>query len=158
MILSDREILRYIDKGDLIIEPFSEASLQPSGYDLRFSGECILDGERLEEETIELPPKKHGILSTVEKVGLTNLVGDLKLRSSFCREGIVGSFGWVDAGWIGVLSLSVMNSGETPVTIERGERVAQIVFVTLSSGVVREYDGKYKGSESAEASKREEKR
>lgn len=154
MILSDKDILRYLENGELIINPFNEDSLQPSGYDLRFSGEYFLDENRFKKNIFEFPPKKHGILSTLEKIGLKNLIGDIKLRSSFCREGLIGSFGWVDPGWIGVLSLSVFNSNENAVTIKKGERFAQIAFVTLSSDVKKEYNGKYKWSEGLEASKR----
>jgi dCTP deaminase len=154
MILSDKDILRYLENGEMIIDPFNEDSLQPSGYDLRFSGEYILDGNRFKKNIFEFPPKKHGILSTLEKIGLKNLIGDIKLRSSFCREGLIGSFGWVDPGWVGVLSLSVFNSNENSVTIKKGEQFAQIAFVTLSSDVKKEYNGKYKWSEGLESSKR----
>ncbi|MEA1994027.1 MAG: dCTP deaminase [Euryarchaeota archaeon] len=154
MILSDRDILHYRKNKNIIIEPFSEESLQSAGYDLRFSGEYILDGESRKEKFLELPPKKHGVLSTLERVGIKNIMGDLKLRSSFCREGLIGSFGWVDPGWIGVLSLSIFNSGKKPVKIKRGERFAQIAFVTLFSDVKKEYKGRYRGSKKPEKSKR----
>jgi len=154
MILSDKDILKYLENKDLIIDPFNEDSLQSSGYDLRFGGEYILDGNRFERGILELPPKKYGILSTLEKIGLKNLIGDIKLRSSFCREGLIGSFGWVDPGWMGVLSLSVFNSGEKLVIIRKGERFAQITFIKLSSEVEKEYNGRYKWSKSSEGSKR----
>lgn len=154
MILSDKDILKYLENKDLIIDPFNKDSLQSSGYDLRFGGEYILDGNRFERDILELPPKKYGILSTLEKIGLKNLIGDIKLRSSFCREGLIGSFGWVDPGWMGVLSLSVFNSGENSVIIRKGERFAQITFIKLSSEVEKEYNGRYKWSKSSEGSKR----
>ncbi|MCD6467360.1 MAG: dCTP deaminase [Methanomicrobia archaeon] len=154
MILSDRDILKYMENKDLIIDPFSRDSLQSSGYDLRFGGEYILNGNRFKEDILELPPKKYGILSTLEKIGLKNLIGDIKLRSSFCREGLIGSFGWVDPGWMGVLSLSVFNSSENPVIIRKEERFAQITFIKLSSEVEKEYNGRYKWSKSSEGSKR----
>jgi dCTP deaminase len=154
MILSDKDILKYLENKELIIDPFNKDSLQSSGYDLRFGGEYILDGNRFERGILELPPKKYGILSTLEKIGLKNLIGDIKLRSSFCREGLIGSFGWVDPGWMGVLSLSVFNSGENSVIIRKGERFAQITFIKLSSEVEKEYNGRYKWSKSLEGSKR----
>lgn len=154
MILSDRDILACLEKKKITINPFDKESLQPAGYDLRFGGACIIDGKAWKGESLEIPSKTHVILSTLEEVGMKNLMGDLKLRSSFCREGLVGSFGWVDPGWIGVLSLSVFNAGKNFVEIEKGERFAQIAFVTLSSDVKEEYTGKYKGSATSEASKR----
>ncbi len=154
MILSDRDILTHLKKKKITIDPFNKESLQPAGYDLRFSGECILNEDTWRGEKLEIPPKTHAILSTLERVGMKNLMGDLKLRSSFCREGLIGSFGWVDPGWIGVLSLSVFNASEHPVEIEKGERLAQISFVALSSATEEEYTGKYKGSTRSEGSKR----
>jgi len=154
MILSDKDILKYLENKDIIIDPFNKDSLQPSGYDLRFGGEYIINENRFKKDIFEFPPGKYGILSTLEKIGLKNLIGDIKLRSSFCREGFIGSFGWVDPGWVGILSLSVFNSSEKPVAIRKGERFAQIAFIKLSSGVKKEYNGKYKGSKSLEGSKR----
>jgi len=154
MILSDKDILKYLENKDLIIDPFNKDSLQSSGYDLRFGGEYILEGNRFERDILELPPKKYGILSTLEKIGLKDLIGDIKLRSSFCREGLIGSFGWVDPGWMGVLSLSVFNSGENPLIIRKGERFAQMTFIKLSSDVEKGYNGRYKWSKSSEGSKR----
>ncbi len=155
MILSDRDIVEYMRIGDLIIDPFSRESLQPSGYDLRFGGEYIMDDRRYKKDFIEIPPGKYSILSTLETIGLKNMVGDIKLRSSFCREGLIGSFGWVDPGWIGVLSLSVFNSSKKSVKIRKGERFAQICLIKLSSEVEREYSGKYKWSKTPEESKRD---
>jgi dCTP deaminase len=154
MILSDRDILASMKREEIIIDPFRRKSLQSSGYDLRFGGAFILDGKEQEGDCLDLPPKKYAILSTLETVGLVNLVGDLKLRSTFCREGLVGSFGWVDPGWIGVLSLSVTNAGDHTIRIRKGERFAQIVFMTLSTPVAQSYDGQYQGSTIPEASKR----
>jgi len=56
MILSDRDIVEYMRIGDLIIDPFSRESLQPSGYDLRFGGEYIMDDRRYKKDFIEIPP------------------------------------------------------------------------------------------------------
>ena len=55
------------------------------------------------------------------------------LRTSWARKGIICSFGKIDSGFKGNLTLLGLNAGKDNVIIEIGNTFAQIVFETLST-------------------------
>jgi dCTP deaminase len=135
--------MEYIENSMLRIEPFSADSLGPAGYDLRAGS------------NISIPPAGCVLVHTLEFVELGSMVcGDLFLRSSFAREGIIGSFALVDPGFRGQLTLSLTNMGQGAVDIAEGERLAQIVFLKLDRPPKKIYSGRYQNSKGAVASKR----
>lgn len=141
--LSDKGIVGAIKHGDLRIEPFEESSLSPAGYDLRAG------------EDYTIPPGKAKLIHTIERVELSStLCGQLFLRSSFAREGMVGSFALVDPGFRGQLTLAVHNLGEKEISIAKGERVAQLVLCRLGKPAAKPYAGRYQDSIGAVGSKR----
>lgn len=142
--LSDRDIAAAVKSGSLRIDPFSKASLSPAGYDLR-AGEAysIRRGETV-------------LVHTMERVGLpADLRGSLFIRSSFAREGVVGSFALVDPGFRGQLTLAMINMGGGDVMIGKGERVAQLVMDRLETPAERPYQGRYQDSQGSVGSKRD---
>ncbi|MCD6525114.1 MAG: dCTP deaminase [Thermococcus sp.] len=153
MLLPDWKI-----EKEILIEPFSKESLQPAGYDLRVGKEAYLDGKLVDVEKegkITIPPKKHALILTLERVRLPDdVMGDMKIRSSLAREGILGSFAWVDPGWDGNLTLMLFNASDEPVTLEYGERFVQIAFIRLEGPAKNPYRGNYQGSRRIALSKR----
>jgi len=142
-VLSDSGILALLKNGELSIDPFSEACLSPAGYDVRSA-----DGA-------EIPSRGQALISTVERVSLgPSLCGQILLRSSFAREGLIGSFALIDPGFRGQLTLSLANLGPEPVRISPGERVAQVVFMKLETPPMRLYSGRYQDSAGTVGSRR----
>lgn len=142
-VLSDLQIMEHLRNGGLGIEPFSQESLGPAGYDLRSAA------------SIAIPPTGHQLAHTMEVVEAGPMVcGQLFLRSSFAREGLVGSFALVDPGFRGQLTLSLANMGPSTVKVDKGERLAQIVFMKLGGKPQKIYSGRYQGSAGAVASRR----
>lgn len=77
-----------------------------------------------------------------------DLCGELWLRSSHIRKGIITSFGRVDAGFEGNLTLTGFNAGASPVQLAVGDRYCQLVVVELSSPAAKPYaarSGHYQG-------------
>ncbi len=153
MMLPDWKI-----RKEILIEPFSEESLQPAGYDLRVGREGYVRGRMVdigEEGAIAIPPKEHALILTLERVKLPDdIMGDMKIRSSLAREGLLGSFAWVDPGWDGNLTLMIFNASSGAVELEYGERFAQIAFIRLEGPAKNPYRGSYQGSRSIAFSKR----
>ena len=142
-ILSDTDILAALKNGDLKIEPFAGASLLSAGYDMR----CGL--------AAEIKAKGHSLIHTMERVEICpSLCGQLFIRSSFAREGLLGSFALVDPGFRGQLTLCIANLGENTVAIGEGERVAQLVFHRLASPSSKPYAGRYQDSTGTVQSRR----
>jgi deoxycytidine triphosphate deaminase len=143
MALSDATIRRLTVIGELGIDPFDDSKLQPAGYDLRSAEEIILR------------PKEQRLGATLEHIKLSpSLLGILHLKSSFVREGIFASLALVDPGFIGQLTVSLLNAGDEVVEIERGEPFLQLTFIRLTSKAQRPYAGKYQESIGVIESKR----
>ncbi|ASJ12023.1 dCTP deaminase [Thermococcus thioreducens] len=153
MMLPDWKIRR-----EILIEPFSERSLQPAGYDLRVGREAYINGKLIDVEEagkVAIPPKTYALILTLERVRLPDdVMGDMKLRSSLAREGLLGSFAWVDPGWDGNLTLGIYNASDEPVELAYGERFVQIAFIRLEGPARNPYRGNYQGSQHLALSKR----
>lgn len=141
MILSDRDIKKAITKGEIFIEPFNEKNLTPNGYDLTIN-EIFIDGKK--KKNANIPPLKWFAVSTKEYIKIKNMAAQLWIRSTYARKGIFSSFGKVDAGFEGCLTLSCFNSKDE-INLKQGDRFCQIVFEKLNSEPLKLYNGKYKG-------------
>lgn len=145
-MLSDTDILRRIGEGTLGIEPFEESNLTPNGYDLSLA-EIQLAGARVATSgSVEVAAGKWFAVATRERVRFpSDLCGELWLRSSHIRRGIITAFGRVDAGFEGSLTLTGFNAGGRPLKLSVGERYCQLVVVELSSKAAKPY-GERSGS------------
>jgi len=141
VVLSDRDIQRLMDEGRLIIQPFEYEGMTPNGYDLRVDEVWVESVDRtFTSGEVIIPGKTRFLVSTVERILLpTDVTGQLWIRSSFARGGILASFGKVDAGFDGTLTLAAYNSATTPVVITVGGTFAQLVMEGMSSEALKGY-------------------
>ena len=132
-ILSDEAILSAIDLGELEIDPFNSDNLTPNGYDLTISEVEMPNDSKIDKGEMIVPPGTRFAVSTKERIACAaNLCAQLWLRTSWARKGIACSFGKIDSGFDGTLTLLGFNSGNEDVCIGIGETFAQVVFETLS--------------------------
>jgi len=132
-ILSDEAILSALDLGELEIEPFNNENLTPNGYDLTIKEIEIPKEPKSLEGNIVIPPRKRFAISTAERIACgPNLCAQLWLRTSWARKGITCSFGKIDSGFDGNLTLLGFNSAEEEVKINIGDTFAQMVFEMMS--------------------------
>jgi len=161
MILSDRDIKKYIKEGKIKIKPrpkFKE-QLGPCSLDLHLgnifktfkpSEYPYLDPKRkidfeqiMEEIKIEnggpfiLQPKGFVLTTTKEEFSISNdLVARLDGRSSLARLGVVVHLtaARFDPGWCGKAVIELGNMGSMPVILYAGKtRICALTFETLSS-------------------------
>lgn len=147
MLLSDKEIVEAMIRKQISIEPFSRKNLTPNGYDLTIDEIMIpKTGEKIKEGKIKIPNLTPFLVSTKEYVKLRDFSGSLWIRTSFARKGIIPSFGKVDVGFEGNLTLSAFNAGDE-IEISIGERFAQIVFerITKPEMLYFQRSGNYMG-------------
>lgn len=156
MILSDKSIRQAIVDDVIGVDPsVNEKQIQPASLDVRLGNKfASFDGEdtvHFERDKIRLTPGKRYLGTTKETIDLPNdIAAQLAGRSTIGRKGVIvhKTAGWVDPSFSGTITLELMNLGREPVTIEEGERVAQLVFFELdspSSG----YDGHYQNQSGA---------
>ncbi len=142
-MLSDKEILVALQKRTLSIIPFCKERLTPAGYDFAsFSA-------------IDLNPRSHKLIATLESVELSvQILATIHLKSSFAREGVIGSFAVIDPGYKGKLTLSLYNTGTSVIHIKENEPIVQIVFHRTGEPSSQPYNGKYQNTQGISYSKR----
>lgn len=180
MILTDTSIGREIHYGDLGIEPYREANVQPASYDLTLGTEFveypqmrpyqIIDpargmgeaGNVVNADSYILAPGEFVLASTVETVSIPDyLSGEVKGRSSIGRLGVIPhTAGWIDPGFEGEITLEFVNHNANPVKLTSGMRCCQIVFQRCEERAANPYgeksDAKYQGQSGATQSRIEE--
>ena len=134
-ILVDREILHLVNNKRITIVPFSERNLTTAGYDFSSGIPC------------DLNPKQQKLIVTAEYLEIpANILGTIHLKSSLCREGLIGSFAVIDPGFRGKLTLLLFNSGGSTIHINKNEPVAQIIFHKTEGTSSKPYNGRYQDS------------
>lgn len=165
MILSDRDILARLKKGDLVVDPLDDPDLQvqPASIDLRLGDEFLVfrhphipfidprSGsvadytERItipEGEMFVLHPGEFVLGTTYERVVIPpDLVAKVEGRSSLGRLAVVvhATAGFVDPGFHGHITLELSNLGRVPVALHPRMRVSQIALHQMTGPAERPY-------------------
>jgi len=172
MILSDGDILRRLERGDLVVEPLDDVDLQvqPASIDLRLGREflefqhanipCIHPNsegevdEYVDETVVDeggeyiLHPGDFVLGTTHERVEIPDdLIAHVEGRSSLGRLAIVvhATAGLCDPGYQGQITLELSNLGTAPVALTPGMRISQLTFTELKNAAERPY-GEDRGS------------
>ncbi|MEM4066255.1 MAG: dCTP deaminase [Candidatus Micrarchaeaceae archaeon] len=145
MILSDLEIKRRLLNGEIEIEPFSPEDLSPNGIDLRVGNKIVnINTDQEYDHGLVCEPDAFYLISTAERITLPlNVVGLVFLKSTWARMGVLIPPTVVDAGFSGILSLS-LRVGPLPIKLEQGMKVWHLILAESyeSTG----YKGKYQNS------------
>ena len=142
-ILSDVELLFLISNKQMVIEPFLKDRLTPAGYDFSSGVAC------------DLPPKQQMLIVTAEHLEVpADVLGTIYLKSSLCREALIGGFAVIDPGFRGKLTLSLFNAGDSIVHIDKNEPLIQVVFHKTGEPSSNPYNGRYQDSSGLVESKR----
>ena len=143
-VLSDVDIGKYMNKDGLGLEPFDPKNLTPNGYDLSIEEVFVKKTDSTVNDGFAVvPPLSWFAISTKEFVKMSGkITAQLWIRSSYARKGVMASFGKVDAGFHGTLTISCFNASDEELEIPIGDRFCQIVFEKLESLPSELYDKK----------------
>lgn len=149
-ILSDRDIIKSVKTGSIVISDFSKNNLTPNGYDLQISEIFVSRaGDVQKKDTVNIPPKTMFYVSTVERIKMpNNICAQLWLKTYWIRKGVIASFGKIDAGFEGTLTIGAYNATDESISISIGEKFCQVVFEALISASQKNYEersGHYQG-------------
>lgn len=166
MVLSDVDILKFLEAGELVVDPIDnlDEQLQPCSIDLRLGynfrilnssnnlGTLDIKRRNVEEfffnKTIEddqpfiLHPQAFVLGRTIEYVKIpSNILAQVDGRSSIGRIGVLvhATAGFIDPGFEGTITLELKNLTSVPVALYPGMRVCQISFTLLSTPAKRPY-------------------
>lgn len=158
MILGKSEILKLV-KDKKLIENFEKECLGGAGYDLRIgkfysaSGQTYLgkterklpEIEEIQEDILLMKPGDYVLIETAESVNMpSDLAARVLNRSSLFRCGASTFNALVDPGYKGALTFGLKNISDHDFSIQKGARVAQIVFEEVKGGTEL-YKGRYQG-------------
>lgn len=180
MILSDRDIKKYMEQGKITISPYDEKFLQPASVDLHLdnsflvfdsTGHYVIDVKEPVDNLMRrinvepghafvLHPGEFALGLVAEEIGVGNdVVGRLEGKSSLGRLGIIihATAGYLDPGNKLKMTLELSNIGSLPVKLYPGMPIAQMSFSPLSSECEKPYGSnkltsKYYGAKEPQAS------
>jgi dCTP deaminase len=173
-MLSDNEIRRLIENYDMVI-PFNDSQLQPCSYDLILGDEFTIivnhGVQRISEnrwidasdKTLHglayhttmnadqylIQPRQLVLATTIEKVSIPDFIAaKFEGKSSLGRLGLGThvTAGFIDAGFIGQITLEMQNVSDYPIMVRKGMKIGQLSFCKLSSPASRPYGSKQLGS------------
>ena len=156
MILSDAEILRCIEAGDIVISPFRREALGSNSYDVRLSKTLacyrheILDAKQhnlirtfdIPEEGYVLQPHIFYLGVTEEYTETHRHVPFLEGKSSVGRLGIDihATAGKGDVGFCNTWTLEI--SVKQPVRVYAGMPIGQLIYFEVSGEILTPYNKK----------------
>lgn len=180
MLLSDRDILKEIQHGGLLLDPFDPERVQPASVDVTLGPEfrvfvpdvhAVIDPQQEMPGLTKLvqPPKGEPFLlhpgefalgSTQETVTLPDyLAARLEGVSSLGRLGTIvhSTAGFIDPGFSGQVTLELANASPFPITLWPAMRIAQLCFYFTLNPAARPYGstgvGRYQGQTGPTASR-----
>ncbi len=156
VLLSDRDIRKAVAAGEVLIDPFDPAMIQPSSVDVRLDRYFrVFENHRyphidpaLEQpeltrmveptgsEPFILHPGEFVLASTFERVALgSGVAARLEGKSSLGRLGLLthSTAGFVDPGFTGHVTLELSNVATLPIKLWPGMKIGQLCFFELSS-------------------------
>ena len=156
MILSDKEILKFIAQGDIVIEPFRRESLGTNSYDVRLGKHMamyknrVLDAKKHNEiEPIEIPESGIELQPGVLYLGVTEEYTEthahvpfLEGKSSVGRLGIDihATAGKGDVGFCNNWTLEI--SCVQPVIVYPGMPIGQLIYFKVEGEIENYYNKK----------------
>jgi dCTP deaminase len=169
MLLSDRDLVSEIKAGDLALEPFEPALMQPSSIDVRLDrffrvfnnhlythidpaeqqDDLTAQVEVADGEAFVLHPGEFVLASTLEVITLGDqLAGRLEGKSSLGRLGLLthSTAGFIDPGFSGHVTLELSNVANLPIKLWPGMKIGQLCIFRLSSPAEHPYGSAVYGS------------
>lgn len=133
--LVDWQIRLYMMLGLLRIDNYRKEAVQPNSLDVHMARDFarqMADGsfETFEADFITLSPGEFVLATTEEYFYFPSYIhGVLQGKSSWARLGLyVESAGLFDSGFQGEAVVELTNQGKTPLVLQSGKAIAQMIF------------------------------
>jgi dCTP deaminase len=137
-----------------LIQPFSQSRLKHGAYELALGRQAYVTsmepalryplGQGVQ---LAIPPGQFAVLLTEETVSVPNhAIGMLSMKLGVKQRGLVNVSGFhVDPGFVGKLTFSVFNAGNTPIILESGHPVFLLWYCDLDRPTSDVYNGTHNG-------------
>ena len=161
MVLGDLSLWKLLN--DLIRDPDPDL-VNPASIDIRVGPEMLLEvgpeefhAVDLSAGPVHLQPGEFALVPTLEWLMVPNgYAVELKLKSSRARQGYDHSMAlWLEPGWCGAGTMGIRNASRcTPLPMECGMRIAQLIVHQLDQPAVRPNGSCDQGARTAHGSGR----
>jgi dCTP deaminase len=169
MYLSDGDIKKAIESGDILIRDFDESRLQPASYDILLGNKFVVANSettaaidpvmKIFPQTKEIIIADDGMFvlhpgvsllgTSVDYFGSDKYLVHLSGKSSLARLGLVihNTAGIVNPGHFLNITFELCNLNHLPIILRPNMRIGQILFSQLSSAPQKDYKttGRYHG-------------
>ena len=162
MLLSDRDILTWVESGEILLDPWDPTMVQPSSVDVRLDrlfrvfenhkypvidpaadqSELTRMVEPAGDDPFILHPGEFVLGATYEQVSLgSSIAARLEGKSSLGRLGLLthSTAGFIDPGFTGHVTLELSNVATLPIKLYPGMKIGQLCFFQLSSPAEHPY-------------------
>lgn len=161
MILSDNDIRRMLNDGQISIEPLDEGQIGPASVDLTLGDEWYFFKDEYKRMVVDLKdtgfqeafemkrapeitlrPGELCLGKTLERIRLpNNVMGKLEGRSRYARMGVIihTTSALVQPGSDNHQVLEIVNLAPFPIKLHSGMRISQVVFELLETPTERPY-------------------
>lgn len=143
MIWNDTKLIQWIRSGG--ITPADYDCVNPASVDLHIDRHFVdlLTNSPFEANRIDFEPPMAILATTAEVVAIPpDAAAAVYLKSSRAREGLDHALaGWIDPGFIGQITLEL--HAHRPLVLTAGQRVVQIVLMSLTAPALKPYAGRY---------------
>lgn len=166
--------IRALAERERLVEPFTEAQLNPASYDVQLGEKILIEVETtvdpsgwaevdISTSTYMMEAGEFVLASIKESLTVPDhMEAVFCLKSSRGREGYQHMLsGYIDPGYEGRITLELHNSSRLrPLPLYAGMLIGQIRFASMSSPPQNSYrvTGQYNGDAVATPSKREDQR
>lgn len=169
MYLADRDIVKAVELGDIVLKDFDRKRIQPASYDVLLGNKFVVTDQHTTEfidpvkglfantHEVEVKDGEYFVLhprTTVlgmmrDFVGSKKYLIQLSGKSSLARIGLVvhNTAGIVNPGHFLNITLELSNLNIVPIVLRPGMPIAQLTFSELSSPVSTDYEkvGRFNG-------------
>ena len=136
MILVDKDILKRVENGELIVEGYNAKNVNSISYDLTIAHIVGAGTTNPPEhlEAVDLNPGECVFVQTQEMLSIPNdVMGRIAQKNSRMRLGLYVDGPHYHPGHVTYAYLRVQNISANTLKIKKGDTIAQIIFEQLNS-------------------------
>lgn len=161
MFLSDIDIQKNIESGDILTTDFDNSRLQPASYDIRLGNKFLVvddykspvidpvkkilpeyrEIELRDDEFFTLHPGTTILGMSLEKFGSEKFLIQLSGKSSLARLGLIvhNTAGLINPGHYLNITFELANMNSIPIILRPGMEIAQLLFAQMSARPEKDY-------------------
>jgi len=161
MYLSDKNIKKAVERGDIVIQGFDDERLQPASYDILLGNKFLVHNtektmaidpvQKIFPETKEIIIPDTGLFvlhpgisilgTSVDYFGSDKYLIHLSGKSSLARLGLIihNTAGIINPGHFLNITFELCNLNHVPIILRPQMRIGQILFSELSSAPGKDY-------------------